>query len=416
MADVVVVGAGPAALMLTVALGRAGLDTLVLGGRDVGWAPNYGVWVDEMAALGLGEFLGPSWEDAEVVLSEDVRFTLGRGYGRLAKRRLRQHLLDEAERLGVRVVWDQVVSVEHRADGSDVHDASGRRHRTRLVVDASGHDPVLVRRAGQGSLFQSAVGILGTLPRHPWSERCVTFMDWRPADAEALRDGPPSFLYVMPIAPGRVFVEETNLIHGPAVPFALLKDRLRRRLARHGLKFDEVEETELCLFPMNNPLPALGQRVVGFGGAASFVHPATGYSLGRSFRAAEPLANTIARGLRAGSAPADVARAAWRSLWSSSTLTQRELFLFGSRVVADLDHTETVAFFDAFYGLPPRLRDGYLAGDGSLGTVTSAMTATWLRVPAALRWRLTRSGLGLPGSMLQASLGWYGKAEEPGCP
>ena len=47
----------------------------------------------------------------------------------------------------------------------------------------------------------------------------------------------PSFLYAMPMEGGRrVFLEETCLVAKPALPFAVLKRRLQRRLAASGIK------------------------------------------------------------------------------------------------------------------------------------------------------------------------------------
>ncbi len=47
----------------------------------------------------------------------------------------------------------------------------------------------------------------------------------------------PSFLYAMPTDGGRsVFLEETCLVAKPALPFAVLKRRLERRLAAMGIK------------------------------------------------------------------------------------------------------------------------------------------------------------------------------------
>lgn len=46
----------------------------------------------------------------------------------------------------------------------------------------------------------------------------------------------PSFLYAMPVDRGRVFLEETCLVAKPALPFAVLKRRLERRLAAMGIK------------------------------------------------------------------------------------------------------------------------------------------------------------------------------------
>lgn len=40
----------------------------------------------------------------------------------------------------------------------------------------------------------------------------------------------------MPLQPGRVFLEETCLVTKPALPFAVLKRRLERRLKAMGIK------------------------------------------------------------------------------------------------------------------------------------------------------------------------------------
>ena len=51
----------------------------------------------------------------------------------------------------------------------------------------------------------------------------------------------PSFLYAMPMEGGRrVFLEETCLVAKPALPFAVLKRRLQRRLAASGIKARRV--------------------------------------------------------------------------------------------------------------------------------------------------------------------------------
>ena len=43
-----------------------------------------------------------------------------------------------------------------------------------------------------------------------------------------------------------------------------------------GMKVLGLEEEEYCYIPMGGELPDLTQRAVAFGGAANFVHPATG--------------------------------------------------------------------------------------------------------------------------------------------
>ena len=168
---------------------------------------------------------------------------------------------------------------------------------------------------------------------------------------------------------------------------------------------DNVEHTELCLIPMDLPLPALGQRVVGFGAAAALIHPATGYQLGRALRAAPMLAAKVAADLRAGLPPAAVARGAWQALWPMPLRATRELLLYGSRVVQGLDHADTVAFFDAFFRVPRSVQQGYLAGDRGLWATAAAMTAVLSRCPARLRGNVLRGGGRLPSRLIQASLG-----------
>jgi hypothetical protein len=59
-----------------------------------------------------------------------------------------------------------------------------------------------------------------------------------------------------------------------------------------------VEEEEFCYIPMGGSLPKANQRVVGFGGAMSLVHPSTGYHICRALAAAGPCAATIAKEVR----------------------------------------------------------------------------------------------------------------------
>lgn len=61
----------------------------------------------------------------------------------------------------------------------------------------------------------------------------------------------PTFLYAMPLGGNRVFLEETCLVAKPALPFAVLKRRLERRLDAMGVK---VKKVSLSVTP-HPPLP-----------------------------------------------------------------------------------------------------------------------------------------------------------------
>lgn len=132
----------------------------------------------------------------------------------------------------------------------------------------------------------------------------------------------PSFLYAMPLGNGRVFLEETCLVAKPALPFAVLKRRLHRRLAALGITVREVHEEEWSYIPVGGPLPLSSQPITAFGAAANLVHPATGYSIARSLREAPVLGAQVAAVLRRGEGVEATARAVWEALWSAETRRQ----------------------------------------------------------------------------------------------
>ncbi len=402
--DVLVAGGGPAALAAAGALAERGLRVRVLAGDDQPWAPNYGLFADEAEAVGLGDHLAARWADTEVVLSDDRRLTLGRGYARLARRRARAAMLDRVERAGGEVRFTQAVSVSHDPMQSRVASSEGDEHAARVVVDATGHRPALLRPGAPARHAQVAVGVQIRVDAHPWATDRFLMMDWRPAvDGAVGSDGhPPSFLYAMPFGPDHVFVEETSLLSSPPMPFATLATRLDARLARLGVRPSAVVGHERCFIPMDPGLPDLGQRVVGFGAAAGLVHPATGYQLARSLRLAPALADAIAVGLGAGRPPAEVSAAAWRAVWPAPQRAARELYRYGAERVAAMDAATVASFFEAFHALPPELRDGYLAGDAPLSHVASAMWRAFWQVPGPVRGALGRGGVALPARLLGA--------------
>lgn len=396
--DVQVVGAGPAGLALSIELASRGLRVRLVGGEDRPWTPNYGVWTDEFDALGLSDCLAQSWASTDVWSSNGLR-TLDRGYARVDKHALRSALLGRAAGVGVQVSWTDAVSVEHDATGSVLHTSEGDERST-LVVDASGHNPVLVERSGQPTHWQAAYGVSARVEGHPWSTERMTFMDLRqPPPCDGLPDVDTTFLYVMPQAGSRLFVEETSLLRAPAMPFATLRRRLRARLGALGLVLEDEADHELCIFPMDPPLPRLDQRVVGFGAAASMVHPATGYSLARSLRSAPELADTVAQQLGAGVDVQRAAAAAWRTLWTDDRLMVRQLQLYGSRIVADMGPAQVNEFFESFFSCPDSLTREYLAGDGNTRSVVTAMVSLFAGCNAGMRWTLARASHRLPGAL-----------------
>ena len=144
------------------------------------------------------------------------------------------------------------------------------------MVDASGHDPALVKRPNDGPVAgQAAYGVVGRFSRPPVDPDQFVLMDYRCDHlSPEQRQQAPTFLYAMDLGQGRFFVEETSLarLRLCLCGFATAPGQ---RLAHRGIAIEAVEHVEHCLFPMNPALPDRRQPVVGFGGAASMVHPAS---------------------------------------------------------------------------------------------------------------------------------------------
>jgi lycopene cyclase-like protein len=423
---VLVIGAGPAALVIAAELAERGLDVtaLALGDPAAPWINTYGIWVDEVEALGLGPLLSHRWNDTVSHFGAggggespaDAPLHHGRAYGLFDKALLQRHLLDRAARHGVRWQRGQATAISHDASGSSVRpgpgtgtgtgtglddaaaadDPGGRLLRAALVIDATGHEPVFVQRTPDGPVAgQAAYGIVGRFSAPPIAAGRFVFMDYRCdhlSEAER-RDEPPTFLYAMDLGDGVFFVEETSLALAPAVPFTLLRERLLRRLAHRGVEVCQIEHEEFCLFPMNPVLPDLEQRVVGFGGSASMVHPASGYLVGGLLRRAPGLADAVAEGLQRGLRGEALSRVAWQGLWPASLRWRHAFFRFGLEKLMRFEEARLRHHFATFFSLPSEQWYGFLTNTLEPPQLLAAMVRLFGLAPWDVRWGL----MGLQG-------------------
>lgn len=420
--DVWVVGLGPAAFALGGALARAGLRVGLVGPHAAApWPNNYGLFVDELARALTGHLptpvspggpqgLGPSaaevtaqglcahvWDRAEIRFDAAREAVLPRAYGQIDNGALRTWL---GRDLSPEVVLEgAVVGVDHDASGSTVHLADGRRLRAAVVVDASGHRPVLARapsrrvwggpvggRPDRGPGFQSALGWRITVPEHPFALDAIRLMDFGAVPGGDPRR--PTFLYAMPFGPTEVFVEETSLCERPARDLLALEALLRARLAALGVTVTAVQAVECCFIPMGVGLPAPADRVVPFGGAAGLVHPATGYSLAHSLRAAPAVASAMWAAWDRG--PAVVAQAAHGALWPKARKRAWAILHFGMEVLLGLDAPQLRDFFEAFCQVPEHA--AFLSGEAEPAALAAVMRGVFARVPAPVRARLIAAG------------------------
>lgn len=424
--EVLVLGGGPAALCIAAALAAEGLTVALLAAHDprAPWPNTYGIWGEEVDALGLGHLLEHRWSqtlsyfgpgDADPTAPANRATAHGRDYGLFNRQALQQHWLKACEQGGVAFLEGSAerlcfvspageeVAATTPGAWSEVHTREGNSHRARLAVDATGHQPVFVRRPDEGPVAgQAAYGIVGRFSAPPVAAQQFVLMDYRSDHlSPEERQQPPTFLYAMDLGEGLYFVEETSLALAPPVPYDRLKRRLHQRLAHRGIEVLEVEHEEFCLFPMNLPLPDLQQPVLGFGGAASMVHPASGYMVGALLRRAPAVAAAVKQAMAAPEAsPAALARAGWLALWPLPLRRKHALYQFGLEKLMRFSEAQLRAFFATFFALPNPLWYGFLANTLSVPQLLAAMVQLFWRAPWPVRWGLMQ----LQGRELQLGL------------
>lgn len=425
VADVIVVGCGPAGLSLAAELGQRGL-VVYLVGLDMPFVNNYGVWKDEFEELDLTHTLDKVWDDASCYFKEGYETRVGRAYGRVNRGKLRQELLNRCRAAGVEFYSGYVESIDVREDMGD--DGEDWQPTTVILKDQtalSGRLVTLASGAAAGRFLQyesgapsaaaqTAYGIEADVSgyENAFNKDRMLFMDYRrhhtglyPGTATRQVDGEhpnggkgmwethnevPSFLYAMPESNSRVFLEETCLVAKPALPFSILKRRLYRRCEALGIKINKVYEEEWSYIPTGGPLPVASQGITAFGAAANFVHPATGYSIVRTLNEAPRMAIAVQSALEKHNNALDASEYIWESLWSMEKRRQASFHIFGMELLCQLDLLSTSDFFTTFFGLPRNQWEGFLASNlSSMDLITFAML-TFVIAPVNIKFRLVQ--------------------------
>jgi lycopene beta-cyclase len=336
--------------------------TVVVVGDGRPWTATYGTWRDDVPDLPARCFATTS---PAVLVHGHRRHVVERDYAIFDDDALRAHLAGGLDHRRA-----HVERVRHMRWGSRLLTTDGDVD-ARLVVDAGGRAPTATLAA------QTAFGVVVAPPVAGVEPGLPTLMDLRPSAGEA---GPPTFLYAVPTADGWL-VEETVLVARPAVPPDDLAPRLAARIGT-----PEVRRTERVTIAVGGALPSHRDLVPRFGAAAGYAHPATGYSVAASLRAAPRVASAIALACRVAARPD--ARFVHDAIWPRDLRRTRRLHAYGLEVLLRLDQDELAAFFDAFFDLPTDVWAPYLRVDASPRQVMRTMTAVLRRLPRALRRRL----------------------------
>ena len=404
--DVLVLGGGPAALCIASELNQRGVAVAGIAPNPVDdpWPNTYGIWADELKMVGLEHLLEHRWSDTVSYFgdggstAQDQSHTHGIDYGLFDRAALQRYWLERADG----VVWHQDTAERVELNGAitSVSCGSGTTLQARLVIDASGSRTPHIRRPDQGPVAgQAAYGVVGRFSKPPIEPGRFVLMDYRCDHLSAeQRSEPPTFLYAMDLGDGVFFVEETSLALAPGVPYDVLKQRLQQRLDLRGVEITEVIHEEFCLFPMNLPLPDRSQPVLAFGGAASMVHPASGYMVGSLLRRGPDLAQAISEALanqNLGSAA--LAQRGWQALWPIELVLRHQLYQFGLGRLMGFNEALLRTHFSTFFSLPREEWFGFLTNTLPLPRLMAVM----LRLFALSPWELRR-GLVLGAAPNQA--------------
>lgn len=441
--DVVVVGDGPAGSALAGRLLAHGVDVLLVGPNEP-WPQTFGVWADDIGTTSPAAWLDVNAIAATSVAGVDVigetrqhiprRYVvldnaatareLRRGvahlFGIVEAVRLRQAPLAGTALSGARSATSGpqlplAVSVSPSAPGEQGSSASAPISlATRLVIDCTGRGSVAGRLAHPRPAWQTAFGVVldgSPSAASPDSQRArtderddvtaneaptATLMDFRPVLGEEVHDT-PSFLYVVPVHDGWLY-EETVLAARPGVSPEVLAERLAARL---GVPIealvDAAVRTERVEIEMTSVVPpSPTEPILEFGALAGFGHPATGYSVAASIRAANRVANAIAaelgdgadRRVDRGTLDPDALKRLRDAVWPPSYRATRRWHELGLEVLLTLDRSAVQQFFDAFFELSTSDSADYLRIDVPPARVRTIMVRLFRRAPWPVRRQL----------------------------
>lgn len=163
------------------------------------------------------------------------------------------------------------IAEEVAADRVTVRDATGARSEihARVVIDARGPDAAPPTACG----WQKFVGQELVLDRPHGLDRPM-LMDATVSQLDGFR-----FVYVLPLAPDRVLVEDTYFSDRPYLDVSELRARIAAYVAARGWGVSQEIREEVGVLPLpwsGNPPNTSRPLIAGYGGG--WFHPVTGYS------------------------------------------------------------------------------------------------------------------------------------------
>jgi len=354
IADVLLVGGGLASSLIALRLKRVspGLRIIMLEREaHIGGEHTWCHFASDLAPA-ISDWLGPlivhDWAGYDVRFPAHAR-TLPTHYRAITSARLHEVM---SELLG-EDAWLSVEANDVRADAVRLVD--GRRLAAPLVIDARGPRRSSHLALGWQKFLGQEVRLAGPhgLPR-------PVVMDASVAQLDGYR-----FVYLLPMAPDRVLIEDTRYSDTPALDRAALAADIAAYAKARGWQIAELLREEVGVLPI-----ALAGDIDAYwaeakpgaadaGMRAALFNPTTGYSLPDAARQAEAIAALPSLTTAAARAAiVAMSKRAWRER-SFYRLLNRMLF----RAAAP---GERYKVLERFYRLPAPLIERFYAGEATL--------------------------------------------------
>jgi lycopene cyclase-like protein len=148
---------------------------------------------------------------------------------------------------------------------------------------------------------------------------------------------------------------------------------------------------------MGAALPRGDQRTLAFGGAASMVHPATGYLVANVLRRRGRVADAIATELRDWVSPGGPSRRIWQAIWTPDEVRAWRLYGFGLAVLCELDRAGIDKFFTEFFALSDHRWRDFVSARASAAELMGTMLRYYATASPPIRARLSAALLGREG-------------------
>lgn len=353
--DIAIVGAGLAGGLVTLALKRKhpGLDVRLVEGSDrVGG--NH-VWsffasdVEEGDRWIVAPLIGHGWKHYDIAFPGHRR-TLDAAYYSIESERLdtvvRAALPEGALMTGRKVLG---------ASPTAVVLADGDRLQARGVIDARGAGDLDLLELG----WQKFLGREFSLDE-PHGAAHPMVMDATVEQIDGYR-----FVYCLPFAATRMFVEDTYYSDSPALDQATLAGRIDAYVGARGWQVDGLvrEETGVLPVAMGGDFEEYwrsgGNKVAKAGMRAGLFHPTTGYSLPDAVRTASLIARASDL---SGKALHDLTYGLARSTWRKRGFYR----MLDKMLFKAAEPAERYRILERFYRLDPRLIGRFYAGRSTL--------------------------------------------------